>query len=91
MNEIVTLLKLTLFIYNFYMWLVVMFCLFANALYDWNITKTNSCVHLNVIGEYIYISLYWAIQRSWFARVNALCNLSRKRLREVAAHLWADF
>ena len=21
---------------------------------------------------------YWAIQRSWFARVNALCNLSRK-------------
>ena len=22
---------------------------------------------------------YWAIQRSWFARVNALCNLSRKK------------
>ena len=28
---------------------------------------------------------YWAIQRSWFARVNALCNLSRKMSREVAA------
>ena len=27
----------------------------------------------------------WAVQRSWFARVNALCNLSRKMSREVAA------
>ena len=34
---------------------------------------------------------YWAIQRSWFARVNALCNLSRKMSREVAAHFRADF
>ena len=29
---------------------------FHNALYEWNVTKTNSCVHLNVIGE--KISLY---------------------------------
>ena len=35
--------------------------------------------------------LYWAIQRSWFARVNVLCNLSRKKSREVAAHFRADF
>ena len=35
--------------------------------------------------------IYWAIQRSWFARVNALCNLSRKKSREVAAHFRADF
>ena len=34
---------------------------------------------------------YWAIQRSCFARVNALCNLSRKKSREVAAHFRADF
>ena len=34
---------------------------------------------------------YWAIQRSWFARVNALCNLSRKKSQEVAAHFRADF
>ena len=34
---------------------------------------------------------YWAIQRRWFARVNALCNLSRKKLWEVAAHSRADF
>ena len=33
---------------------------------------------------------YWAIQQSWFARVNALCNLSRKKSREVAAHFRAD-
>ena len=37
------------------------------------------------------IYTYWAIQRSWFARVNALCNLSRKTSREVAAHFRADF
>ena len=36
-------------------------------------------------------SMYWAIQRSWFARVNALCNLSAKKSREVAAHFRADF
>ena len=35
--------------------------------------------------------MYWAIQRSWFARVNALCNLLRKKSQEVAAHFWADF
>ena len=32
-------------------------------------------------------SMYWAIKRSWFARVNALCNLSRKQSREVAAQI----
>ena len=36
-------------------------------------------------------SCYWAIQRSWFAQVNALCNLSRKKSREVAAHFRANF
>ena len=35
--------------------------------------------------------VYWAIQRSWFARVNELCNLSRKKSQEVAAHFRADF
>ena len=37
------------------------------------------------------MAVYWAIQRSWFARVNALCNLSCKKLREVAAHFWVWF
>ena len=27
---------------------------------------------------------YWAIQRSWFARVNALCNLSRKKSQRTS-------
>ena len=39
----------------------------------------------------VHVLEYWAIQRSWFARVNALCNLSCKKLREVAAHFRADF
>ena len=34
---------------------------------------------------------YWAVQWSWFAWVNALCNLSRKKLREVAASLPGRF
>ena len=37
------------------------------------------------------LRLYWAVQWSWFARVNALCNLSRKKLREVAASLPGRF
>ena len=35
--------------------------------------------------------IYWAVQRSWFARVNTLCNLSRKTSREVAASLPGRF
>ena len=34
---------------------------------------------------------YWAIQRSWFARVDVLCNLSRKKSREIAASLPGRF
>ena len=48
--------------------------------------KINSSSHVQIwsVG-------YWAIQRSWFSRVNALCNLSRKKSQEVAAHFRADF
>ena len=42
-------------------------------------------IKLNIVPR------YWAMQRSWFARVNALCNLSHKKSREVAAHFQADF
>ena len=34
---------------------------------------------------------YWAVQWSWFAQVNALCNLSRKKPREVAVPLPGRF
>ena len=36
-------------------------------------------------------SVYWAVQWSRFARVNALCNLSRKKSREVAVSLPGRF
>ena len=39
MNDVATLWNLTLFIYKFCTRLIVMFCLFVNALYDWNVTK----------------------------------------------------
>ena len=39
----------------------------------------------------VWVHEYWAIQRSWFARVNVLCNLSRKKSREVTAPFRADF
>ena len=35
--------------------------------------------------------VYWAVQLSWFAQMNALCNLSRKKSREVAASLPGRF
>ena len=46
---------------------------------------------MQVTLMYVDLSEYWAIQQSWFARVNALCNLSRKKSREVAAHFRAYF
>ena len=58
--------------------------------------KKNTSWSKNCILDFIYFGwgggggCYWAIQRSWFARVNALCNLSHKTSREVAAHFRAD-
>ena len=42
------------------------------------------------LSFYVKDGCYWVIQRSWFARVNALCKLSCKKLREVAAHFRAN-
>ena len=44
-----------------------------------------------LMQNFILRGFYWVIQWSWFARMNALCNLSRKKSREVAAHFRADF
>ena len=30
-----------------------MFCAFGNALYEWNVTKTDFCAYFNVTGKYI--------------------------------------
>ena len=32
--------------------IIVMFCLFVNALYEWSVTKPNFSVYFNVAGEY---------------------------------------
>ena len=37
------------------------------------------------------ILIYWAVQWSWFARVNALCNLLCKKSRQVALSLLGWF
>ena len=42
---------------------------------------------LQVFKKADLCSMYWAVQWSWFAWVNAFCNLSCKKLREVAASL----
>ena len=47
--------------------------------------------HLKLLSEKTYLPSYWAIQRSWFARVNALCNLLWKKSREVAVPFQANF
>ena len=39
----------------------------------------------SILSSLPRVLTYWAVQRRWFARVNALCNLSRKKTREVAA------
>ena len=43
--------SVTVHVYNFYTWLILIFCLVVNVLCAWNVTKTNSCVHLIVTGE----------------------------------------
>ena len=51
------------------------------------------------IGDYIVLVsaskqtplAYWVVQWSWSVRVNALCNLSRKKSREVTASLPGQF
>ena len=55
--------------------------------------RGHSSQHYDVVqgGDARATTCYWAIQRSWFARVYAFCNLSCKKSREVAAHFRADF
>ena len=52
------------------------------------------CLCINFIFSLIRgieCSFYWAVQWSWFAQVNALCNLSRKKSWEVATLLPGQF
>ena len=54
---------------------------------DWVSTSVVSCVTLLLPPP----NPYWAVQWSWFARVNALCNLSCKKSGEVTASLLGRF
>ena len=57
-------------------------------------TRNACCIWLYTLIAVILLAssaLYWAVQWSWFAWVNALCNLWRKKLREVAASLPGRF
>ena len=54
------------------------------VLQKWKLTKT----HFTKPQENI---TYWAVQWSWFAWENARCNLSCKKLQEVAASLLGQF
>jgi len=55
MNETATLLIFLIIIYiiyfKFYTLLTAISRLFVSALYEWNITKTNSCAYFNVTGK----------------------------------------
>ena len=44
-------------------------------------------LHLFLAGNsgHLYWSCYWAVRWSWFAQVNVLCNLPRKKSQEVTA------
>ena len=87
MNEIVALLNLSWFIYNFYTWLIVMFCVFVNELYEWNATKTNFCVHwqihvhwqINILVLLLFLLLNWDL----VVTVNKVRGRSTKMLITV--------
>ena len=55
------------------------------------LTVTQTTGSLLCIYIYIFLQWYWAVQWSWFAQVNALCNLSRKKSWEVAVSLLGRF
>ena len=52
---------------------------------QWALNNTELAV------QYMWVHGCWAVQWSWFSRVNALCNLSRKKSREVSASLPGRF
>ena len=64
--------------------------LFSLRALSLNLMESCFCLEISSQNNTV-LQLYWAIQQSWFARVNTLCNLLRKTSREVAAHFRADF
>ena len=56
-------------------------------------TPVICCTHhlADYVATYFLALAYWVAQWSWFAWVNALCNLSCKKLWEVTASLPGQF
>ena len=65
------------FVLSLFSRITMLFLRWCNSVY-WGKNNNNS-------------HFYWAVQWSWFARVNALCNLLRKKSQEVAASLPGQF
>ena len=59
--------------------------------HSWHPLKQKIEIHLLHIHTWSLPHQYWAVQWSWFAQVNALCNLSCKMSQEVAASLPGRF
>ena len=55
----------------------------SSVSWKWSLFTINLFIyHWNI---FIVHLIYWVVQGSWFARVNALCNLSHKKSWKVAA------
>ena len=65
----------------------------TNSLECWFCTGTLGLNLFQIVARLVLLLSFvcWAVQWSWFARVNALCNLSRRKSREVAASLPGQF
>ena len=65
----------------------------TNSLECWFCTGTLGLNLFQTVARLVLLLsfVYWAVQWSWFARVNALCNLSSRKSREVAASLPGQF
>ena len=80
-------------------WWVRISCCVAYIMHSLHNLHTISCLNEEVKNPVNYRTrsinhnewVYWAVQWRWFARENALCNLSRKKSLEVAASLPGRF
>ena len=73
----------------------------SQAMHDWARSQcrwvtatcysTRLCASPRFLQDQVLCRLYWAVQWSWFAWVNALCNLSCKKSQEVAVSLPGRF
>ena len=66
-------------------------CSFTTDSFTHTHTHTHPHTQIYIYERKMQLVSYWAVQWSWFAQVNALCNLLCKKSREVAASLLGWF